>query len=177
MQFRYKLHPVRNAAGERQCRWCGGQIPRGRRSWCSAECVNEYQMQAWPMMRRQLVFWRDKGICAQCGVDTEAMRGIFKEIEKGLPYCPPEARLRSVRHLDWADRLGLIRMLESAGWGKVSRSWWEADHILEQVRGGAHALDNLQTLCLPCHKRKTARLAAERAQERKTKEQPELFNK
>lgn len=34
-----------------------------------------------------------------------------------------------------------------------------ADHIHNQARGGARVLDNLQTLCIPCHNRKTQREA------------------
>lgn len=44
---------------------------------------------------------------------------------------------------------------------------WQADHILERKRGGTNDLANLQTLCVPCHKDKTARFSRERAQERR----------
>lgn len=47
------------------------------------------------------------------------------------------------------------------------KSFWDMDHIKEVVRGGDNQLDNLQTLCQPCHKAKTKRLAAERAAERR----------
>jgi 5-methylcytosine-specific restriction endonuclease McrA len=41
---------------------------------------------------------------------------------------------------------------------------WAADHIVPVWRGGGECgLDNLQTLCVPCHRQKTAREAAERA--------------
>lgn len=43
---------------------------------------------------------------------------------------------------------------------------WEADHILPLIDGGGFGLDNLQTLCLPCHRAKTAREARERAARR-----------
>jgi len=41
------------------------------------------------------------------------------------------------------------------------------DHITEVIRGGSNQLENLQTLCQPCHKAKTRRLAHERALERR----------
>lgn len=47
------------------------------------------------------------------------------------------------------------------------KSFWDMDHIKEVVRGGDYQIDNLQTLCQPCHKAKTKRLAAERAAERR----------
>lgn len=31
----------------------------------------------------------------------------------------------------------------------------EVDHILNVARGGTHDLDNLQTLCAACHRKKT----------------------
>jgi 5-methylcytosine-specific restriction endonuclease McrA len=49
----------------------------------------------------------------------------------------------------------------------LHRDWWEADHIVERVRGGGTALSNLQSLCSPCHKAKTRRLHGELAAERR----------
>lgn len=46
----------------------------------------------------------------------------------------------------------------------LCRSPWDADHVIAVVeRGGECGLDNYQTLCCPCHKRKTADLAKRRA--------------
>ena len=55
-----------------------------------------------------------------------------------------------------------------SSWTLVHRSLWDMDHRVEVVHGGAglpaeKQLDNLQTLCIVCHKIKTARLAAMRA--------------
>jgi len=49
--------------------------------------------------------------------------------------------------------------------GRMSRKW-EHDHIVPLKDGGSHALDNIQTLCVPCHKAKTAREAIARASRR-----------
>lgn len=43
---------------------------------------------------------------------------------------------------------------------------WDADHIDPLIDGGSFELSNLQTLCGPCHKAKTAREAGERAHRR-----------
>jgi 5-methylcytosine-specific restriction enzyme A len=32
---------------------------------------------------------------------------------------------------------------------------WEADHVIPVEDGGLSALENLQTLCIPCHREKT----------------------
>lgn len=37
----------------------------------------------------------------------------------------------------------------------------EADHIVPRYRGGSDDITNLQPLCSPCHKAKTARESAE----------------
>ena len=38
-----------------------------------------------------------------------------------------------------------------ASCGRRSRTW-EHDHIVPLKDGGSHALENMQTLCVPCHK-------------------------
>lgn len=43
---------------------------------------------------------------------------------------------------------------------------WEADHRIPLEDGGAHALDNLQCLCVDCHRAKTGRENRERAERR-----------
>ena len=41
--------------------------------------------------------------------------------------------------------------------------FWEADHIVPVAEGGGEtSLDNFQTLCVPCHKEKTRRQAADK---------------
>jgi hypothetical protein len=61
------------------------------------------------------------------------------------------------------------------GFPELSRSWWEMDHIVEVVNGGGGCgLDNLQTLCVVCHKAKTKRLMAQLARNRKQANQSKL---
>lgn len=40
------------------------------------------------------------------------------------------------------------------------RSDWEADHIVPVVEGGDSNLENIRTLCIPCHRAATAALRA-----------------
>lgn len=40
---------------------------------------------------------------------------------------------------------------------------WDADHIVPLCEGGAHSLQNLRTLCRPCHKEETKALAKRRS--------------
>jgi 5-methylcytosine-specific restriction endonuclease McrA len=45
---------------------------------------------------------------------------------------------------------------------------WDADHTLPVVEGGGECgLDGYRTLCRPCHKSETAKLAARRAEKRR----------
>lgn len=53
--------------GIKICRECGGAVEGRRQSWCSDECVSAYKKRARPI--REIVYDRDKGICAKCGAD------------------------------------------------------------------------------------------------------------
>jgi len=128
------------------CRWCGNPVPKGRRRWCSQRCVDEFTIRAWPSHVRHIVFRRDKGVCAICHIDNEAER----------------AKVAEARQEGWRQRKAALR--------------WEVDHIVPVGDGGGGCgLDNLQTLCVPCHRAKTARQAAEKALRRRTAKQPEFL--
>jgi len=51
-------------------------------------------------------------------------------------------------------------------WGlktRIRRWLWEADHIIAVVEGGGECdLENIQTLCLRCHRKKTKQLRERR---------------
>ena len=40
------------------------------------------------------------------------------------------------------------------------KSWWEADHIVAVAEGGDSNLENIRTLCIPCHRGVTRELRA-----------------
>jgi 5-methylcytosine-specific restriction endonuclease McrA len=133
------------------CRWCGKAIfhdeetPKAgevnlRRRW-HPDCVDEYNASD-PREARRLVRRRDRGICRECQLDTNRL----KRETKG------RGRARKLRELGF----------------KARRSLWELDHILPLIDGGGHGLDNLQTLCVPCHEEKTAREAMARAERRRS---------
>ena len=77
---------------------------------------------------------RDHGVCALCGLDTEALR-------------------KDKRKLDYAAR----RRFEKDWGGR--RHLWDADHIVPVAEGGGECdLSNMRTLCLRCHRAVTAAL-------------------
>lgn len=134
-----------------QCRLCRNTLTGKQTSWCSKKCYFEAYHQV--MLRRGsskdarlLVKRRDKEICANCGVDCAKIKRIFEH-----------AGLAILKH-PWKDRSlhPHYMIMRHFGFKPFSHSW-EADHIVELRDGGEHLLENLQTLCIPCHKAKTKR--------------------
>jgi len=96
--------------------------------------VHEWRLRTDPGYLREQVFRRDRGVCAQCGLDTEALR-------------------KDKRKLDYAAR----RRFEKE-WGR-RRHLWDADHIVAVAEGGGECdLTNMRTLCLKCHRAVTGAL-------------------
>ena len=109
------------------CRWCGGEVPPRRFTFCSPACVHEWKLRTDPGYLREQVFKRDHAVCAICGVNTEQLR-------------------KDKRKLDYAAR----RKFEREWGGR--KHLWDADHILPVAEGGGECgLENLRTLCLRCH--------------------------
>jgi 5-methylcytosine-specific restriction endonuclease McrA len=126
--------------GRRLCRWCNLEVPKGRQTFCSAWCVEEWRLRSDPGYIREKVLERDRGVCAGCGVDC----------------LDAERQLKRLR--------GAARLKAFIEWGKGSRkSLWDADHIVPVVEGGGECdLQNIRTLCLKCHRAATAQLRQRR---------------
>lgn len=130
----------RGPGGRCLCRWCALEVPRGRRTFCSAYCVHEWKLRTQPGYLREQVLLRDRGICAACGIDTLSE-------QRRLRYARGSARQKLIEH--W--RPGRHRR----------KSLWDADHIIPVAQGGGECdLENLRTLCLLCHRAATAALRA-----------------
>jgi 5-methylcytosine-specific restriction endonuclease McrA len=129
--------------GRNLCRWCNLEVPRGRITFCSAWCVNEWKLRTDPGYLRDRVFERDAGICARCGVDCVA------ELLK-LKFS--RGRKRPAAWSQWGLKPG------------QRSSLWDADHIVPVVEGGGECdLENLRTLCIRCHRDVTAELRQRRS--------------
>ena len=130
----------RAPSGRPLCRWCEKEVPRRRRTFCSDICVREWKLRTDPGYLREQLFERDRGVCAQCGADTVALR-------------------RDMRKLDFAARRLFLKQ-----WGLREgsrKSLWDADHVLPVAEGGGQCgLSNMRTLCLRCHREATAALRA-----------------
>jgi 5-methylcytosine-specific restriction endonuclease McrA len=65
--------------------------------------------------------------------------------------------------LPFAQRMSELQNLIDAGIiSRRRKSWWEADHILPVVEGGDSNLENIRTLCIPCHRGETWELRRRR---------------
>jgi 5-methylcytosine-specific restriction endonuclease McrA len=147
------------------CSWCGKATPPKRRYWCSKECVEEWMIRSNATSLRRATFERDRGVCALCGVDTEAVHNeltklyydaLARQVGAGT-YHASHALAKRIPDSDpYRVRM---RELGSPKWMK--RSLWEADHIQTVVEGGGGCgLENIRTLCWKCHAAETAKLHA-----------------
>ena len=128
----------RSESGKALCRWCRTETPPRRRTFCSDVCVHEWKLRTNPGYLRECVQARDKGVCAQCTIDTIAVR-------------------KDMRRLDYAARRKFLK-----DWGlkeNSRKSLWDADHIIPVAEGGGQCdLANMRTLCLKCHRIATSEL-------------------
>jgi len=121
------------------CRWCREEVPTRRHSYCSANCVHEWNLRVSNSYLRTHVYRRDKGICCRCRMDTKAVQIELRALSA------------DVRRL----RLAAMGLTEK----RLQKSLWEGDHILPVSEGGGCCgLENMRTLCFHCHRLETARL-------------------
>lgn len=139
--------PRKDESGTWVCRWCSGPCPGWKRSFCSDNCIHEWKLRSDPGYLRAQVFQRDRGICAICSTDTEALA----------------TRLRALRLHARSKFYALIKACGIPE-SRVYGSLWDADHIVPVSEGGGLCdLSNIRTCCIPCHQDETAALAKRRA--------------
>jgi len=147
--------------GGYDCSYCGkGPLPGRNKRYCNDACRDEVYIRCNPGEARWHVEQRDKGVCARCNLDTEKIKGLAELLRpwrgKLVRYGFQYSVRRALRHqLGWA---GMAR-------GSIySSHLWEMNHIVAVSDGGGLCgLDNLETLCIRCHKQETAKQARERA--------------
>lgn len=92
-----------------------------------------------------LVFARDGGICQLCGIDCT-------ELRRALDAMPATDR----------GEIGAAMGIPAQRRRKGNRLW-DVDHIVPLAVGGSNELENLRTLCIPCHRAITAAFNEEQA--------------
>ncbi|HLY11398.1 MAG TPA: HNH endonuclease signature motif containing protein [Planctomycetota bacterium] len=132
----------RGPGGRCLCRQCGQEVPKGRRTFCSDACVDGWRVKTDPAYLRSLVWKRDRGRCASCGLRC-------KDLEKSLTLLS-----QVLSRLGASGVYGSVRKAMKV---KNRHSFWDADHIRAVADGGGECgVDNIQTLCIWCHREKTA---------------------
>ena len=179
--------------GKYLCRCgCGLHPPKGRRYWFSSECVERYRSINDPGYIQRKLLERDKGICAACSIDTIKFWKLKVRPTSYLPkpeshwlrfrerrnYNSPFLRQRYDRAVAvwnkwrarWAKAYSVrCQQLKLAGWNLARKTPYDCDHIVPVAEGGGQcSVDMMQTLCHPCHKRKTAEQARRAALARKS---------
>lgn len=156
--------------GVKACRECGLERPKGAgwRTFCSKACIHAWKIRSQPAYAAKLVLERDHGVCASCSLDTIALRAELQRLERQCgPKCNPY-RLVAHQHVEcaFADRCDEVGL--SPKQRTTDRRLWEMDHVTPVVEGGGSCgLDNLRTLCRPCHARATATLRSRMTQQKR----------
>lgn len=136
-----KLLP-KDENGFTMCRWCNGPVKPPRRTMCSPECVHEILIRTNGRYLRDCVFKRDKGICKLCNIDT-------KEIAKKALSLNGEEKKEFLLENKILFKRKIWKRKHGGG-------LWDADHIKPVKEGGGQCgLENIRTLCIPCHKKIT----------------------
>jgi 5-methylcytosine-specific restriction protein A len=130
----------KDAEGYWLCRWCGCRLVAVRRtSFCSTQCRDEVRIRC-GFGVRSMVRRRDKGVCAKCGRDTNAIR-------RQLTRTRNQEGWKAVYSL--TEALGIPK-------DRAFKSLWDADHIVPvREGGGTCGIEGYQTLCVWCHAEKT----------------------
>ena len=137
-----RLQYDRNAP-DGQCRWCKAKVQPPRRTFCGDACVHEYLIRSNNKYMRDQVWKRDRGVCAGCGVSTSRIgKAVLAAQDAGdVDKATAVLAMYSIPHHR--------RIWRS----KFRSAIFDVDHIQPVKTGGGQCgLDNLRTLCLPCHK-------------------------
>ena len=156
---------------DKKCRYCEKPLTGKQTSWCSKICQDTAYTEVMiarghPASIRIALLDRDDGICALCGADCKqverisrhAYRSIIVDAVENAPlrnysvfyeYGKDPATVYEKDYYKFARKLFKDSLLN------FGSSCWHADHIIEVAAGGKNELENFQTLCVFCHKKKT----------------------
>ena len=91
--------------GRSLCRWCNLEVPKGRLTFCSEWCVEEWRLRSNPGYLREKVFERDRAVCAVCATDCQAAWNHLKKLH-AAPRAP-EAGWHGASDRTPAERCGM----------------------------------------------------------------------
>jgi 5-methylcytosine-specific restriction endonuclease McrA len=120
---------------------------------------------------RQKVIERDRGTCRLCRLDCQGLDARAQALSHAL-YMPLN-RAFFMRDTLANSRPAVVMEAFDDLWGRLralpeptrravcdGRTCLEVDHVVPLALGGSGRVANQRVLCVSCHKRQTARLAA-----------------
>lgn len=138
--------------GTRYCRYCLRPCPKPLNTFCSEQCIQNWKFRSDGGTIRRATYTRDKGVCASCGRDSRKwMEDLRHEYQRIRSKEGSSAKEVQEKVASLCRKEGIIE-------GDFYRTPWEADHIHPVYQGGGMCgPENIQTLCLRCHRRKGKR--------------------
>lgn len=132
---------LKTRAHRRQCIWCANRLIGRQRRYCSTDCRDSAWVNCYPQKPKSKAFimvHEQSCACKSCGLSIE------EEISQWM-----KARFELEGFLPTLYQLGAAMTHHFS----VN---FETDHIVPISKGGPGAgLDNVQVLCVPCHREKT----------------------
>lgn len=142
--------------GGRGCAWCGKPLSSAARlsksTYCSEECAVDGRLRRRSSADiRKAVFALEGGTCTKCGIDAHA---LFEQIR----VLQPVQRSNKLLSVGWK-MPRTKKALDSLLLNPQEGQFWQVDHIVAVSEGGGGCgLENLRTLCVPCHSAETEKL-------------------
>jgi hypothetical protein len=144
------------------CAWCSAELPSTSltqgcvsSTYCSQNCAEEGRLHRGTsnssFIRAQM-FALQSGVCRRCHIDAHA---LFLRIKA----LAPAERLNALMAIPQWKLPQTSNALNNVLQNPRECDFWEIDHIRAVAEGGGDCgLDNLRTLCVPCHKVETEKL-------------------
>jgi len=141
------------------CAWCGEQLSRAHKRaksvYCNQSCAEEGRLRRGGRFAskniRTAIFALEGGQCSLCNVDAQ-------QIYEQVLALQPSERLNKLLGAKWKlprSACAVQKLLNNPKEG----DFWQVDHIKAVSTGGGNCgLENLRTLCVPCHQRETEKL-------------------
>lgn len=144
----YLAQPL-TAANEKLCAWCNTQPVKGRRKYCSPDCQLSTHMHCYPQSNESksfILMHLQACACVGCGLSFEEL--LVKKINRWwIEFNEPRGR--------WY-KAGKIQLIGYFYITCQTGDIIQVDHITPLHKGGRGiGLENVQVLCVGCHKKKT----------------------
>jgi hypothetical protein len=123
------------------CAWCGAPLPPRRRTWCSDACGETFWNNHWWSLARRAAKRRDRYRCAECG------------------HVPPKRPTRRRFPVEREYRAAMRTWRAERTDGRLEVNHRRPARGAHRTLSCLHHLDNLETLCVPCHRLVTAALS------------------